>query len=92
MEAETRVVRTSVGAMQVGTGSWHSPHGGASVEMQASSSGGMPPAARARAGNQGLMPGSVARATGPETETAGMCRRFLICDAIPLRSFDQYCA
>ncbi|RQR41350.1 hypothetical protein DIE22_03535 [Burkholderia sp. Bp9142] len=45
VEAETRVVRTSVGAMQVGTGSWHSPHGGASVERQASSSGGMPPAA-----------------------------------------------
>lgn len=48
VKAETRVVHTAVGPMKVSTWSWHSPHGGASFEMQTSSSGGMPPAAALR--------------------------------------------
>ncbi|MFP3710482.1 hypothetical protein SB783_41625, partial [Paraburkholderia sp. SIMBA_009] len=43
-----RVVQTAVGPMQVRTWSWHSPRGGASFEMQTSSSGSMPPAAALR--------------------------------------------
>ena len=38
VKAETRVVQTAVGPMKVSTWSWHSPQGGASVEMQTSSS------------------------------------------------------
>ncbi|KVL55528.1 hypothetical protein WT01_24125 [Burkholderia cepacia] len=48
VKAETRVVQTAVGPMKVSTWSWHSPQGGASFEMQTSSSGGMPPAAALR--------------------------------------------
>ena len=48
VKAETRVVQTAVGPMKVSTWSWHSPQGGASVEMQTSSSGGLPPAAALR--------------------------------------------
>ncbi|QDW53010.1 MULTISPECIES: hypothetical protein [Burkholderia] len=48
VKADTRVVQTAVGPMQVRTWSWHSPHGGARFEMQASSSGTMPPAAALR--------------------------------------------
>jgi len=48
VKADTRVVQTAVGPMQVRTWSWHSPHGGASFEMQTSSSGTMPPAAALR--------------------------------------------
>ncbi|WP_175691303.1 hypothetical protein [Burkholderia anthina] len=44
VKAETHVVRTAAGPMKVSTWSWHSPHGGASFEMQ-TSTGGMPPAA-----------------------------------------------
>jgi hypothetical protein len=48
VKAETRVVQTALGPMKVSTWSWHSPQGGASFEMQTSSSGGMPPAAALR--------------------------------------------
>lgn len=48
VKAETRVVQTAVGPMKVSTWSWHSPQGGASFEMQTSSSGGLPPAAALR--------------------------------------------
>ncbi|ABI89538.1 hypothetical protein CH72_4017 [Burkholderia ambifaria AMMD] len=48
VKTDTRVVQTAVGPMQVRTWSWHSPHGGASFEMQTSSSGSMPPAAALR--------------------------------------------
>ncbi|UEP50428.1 hypothetical protein LMA00_25890 [Burkholderia ambifaria] len=48
VKTDTRVVQTAVGPMQVRTWSWHSPHGGASFEMQTSSSGNMPPAAALR--------------------------------------------
>ncbi|MET3820537.1 hypothetical protein ACVK00_002133 [Burkholderia sp. PvR073] len=48
VKADTRVVQTAVGPMQVRTWSWHSPHGGASFEMQTSSSGSVPPAAALR--------------------------------------------
>ena len=48
VKAETHVVRTALGPMKVSSWSWHSPHGGASFEMQTSSSGGMPPAAALR--------------------------------------------
>ncbi|AXK62737.1 hypothetical protein [Burkholderia sp. IDO3] len=48
VKAETHVVRTAFGPMKVSSWSWHSPHGGASFEMQTSSSGGMPPAAALR--------------------------------------------
>ncbi|UEP31474.1 MULTISPECIES: hypothetical protein [unclassified Burkholderia] len=48
VKADTRVVQTAVGPMQVRTWSWHSPHGGASFEMQTSSAGSMPPAAALR--------------------------------------------
>ncbi|WP_269508487.1 hypothetical protein [Burkholderia sp. IMCC1007] len=47
VKAETRVVQTAAGPMKVSTWSWHSPHGGASFEMQ-TSTGGMPPAAALR--------------------------------------------
>ena len=47
VKTDTRVVQTAVGPMQVRTWSWHSPHGGASFEMQ-TSSGSMPPAAALR--------------------------------------------
>ncbi|WP_175751712.1 hypothetical protein [Burkholderia ambifaria] len=48
VKTDTRVVQTAVGPMQVRTWSWHSPHGGASFEMQTSSSGNIPPAAALR--------------------------------------------
>ncbi|OXI17601.1 hypothetical protein [Burkholderia sp. AU15512] len=48
VKAETRVVQTAVGPMKVSTWSWHSPQGGASFEMQTSSSNGLPPAAALR--------------------------------------------
>ncbi|WP_423394245.1 hypothetical protein [Burkholderia sp. LMG 21824] len=48
VKAETRVVQTAVGPMKVSTWRWQSPQGGASFEMQTSSSGGMPPAAALR--------------------------------------------
>ncbi|WP_321856434.1 hypothetical protein [Burkholderia cenocepacia] len=48
VKTETRVVQTAAGPMKVSTWSWHSPQGGASFEMQTSSSGGMPPAAALR--------------------------------------------
>ncbi|MBP0606243.1 MULTISPECIES: hypothetical protein [Burkholderia] len=48
VKAETRVVQTAVGPMKVSTWRWRSPQGGASFEMQTSSSGGMPPAAALR--------------------------------------------
>ncbi|KVT44050.1 hypothetical protein [Burkholderia multivorans] len=48
VKAETRVVQTAAGPMKVSTWSWRSPNGGASFEMQTSSSGGMPPAAALR--------------------------------------------
>lgn len=48
VKAETRVVQTAVGPMKVSTWSWHGPQGGASFEMQTSSSGGIPPAAALR--------------------------------------------
>ncbi|MBR8274577.1 hypothetical protein KDX15_12060 [Burkholderia cenocepacia] len=48
VKAETRVVQTAVGPMKVSTWRWHSPQGGASFEMQTSSSGGLPPAAALR--------------------------------------------
>ncbi|HEF5869587.1 TPA: hypothetical protein SAY52_006692 [Burkholderia cenocepacia] len=48
VKAETRVVQTAVGPMKVSTWSWRSPQGGASFEMQTTSSGGMPPAAALR--------------------------------------------
>ena len=47
VKAETHVVRTALGPMKVSSWSWHSPHDGASFEMQ-TSSGGMPPAAALR--------------------------------------------
>ncbi|WP_396332635.1 hypothetical protein [Burkholderia anthina] len=47
VKAETHVVQTAAGPMKVSTWSWHSPHGGASFEMQ-TSAGGMPPAAALR--------------------------------------------
>ncbi|WP_212139276.1 hypothetical protein, partial [Burkholderia territorii] len=50
------------------------------------------PAGRARPRNQGLTRDSGARATGPQSKTAGMCRRFFIVDAIRPRCRDQYCA
>ncbi|WP_028221643.1 hypothetical protein [Paraburkholderia oxyphila] len=43
VKAETHVVNTAAGPMKVSTWSWHSPHGGASFEMQ-TSTGGAPPA------------------------------------------------
>ncbi|QBR02723.1 hypothetical protein [Paraburkholderia pallida] len=43
VKAETHVVNTVAGPMKVSTWSWHSPHGGASFEMQ-TSMGGAPPA------------------------------------------------
>ncbi|MBR7959879.1 hypothetical protein KDW41_05430 [Burkholderia vietnamiensis] len=48
VKAETRVVQTALGPMKVSTWSWQSPQGGASFEMQTSSSGGMPPATALR--------------------------------------------
>lgn len=48
VKAETHVVHTALGPMKVRSWSWHSPHGGASFEMQTSSSGGVPPAAALR--------------------------------------------
>ena len=48
VKAETRVVQTALGPMNVSTWSWRSPQGGARFEMQTSSSGGMPPAAALR--------------------------------------------
>ncbi|QVN14639.1 MULTISPECIES: hypothetical protein [unclassified Burkholderia] len=48
VKAETRVVQTAVGPMKVSTWRWRSPQGGASFEMQTSSSGGVPPAAALR--------------------------------------------
>ncbi|KVF20173.1 hypothetical protein WJ07_21395 [Burkholderia vietnamiensis] len=46
VKADTRVVQTALGPMKVSTWSWHSPHGGASFEMQTSStSGDVAPAA-----------------------------------------------
>jgi hypothetical protein len=43
VKAQTHVVQTAAGPMKVSTWSWHSPHGGASFEMQ-TSTGGVPPA------------------------------------------------
>lgn len=43
VKAETHVVQTAAGPMKVSSWSWHSPHGGASFEMQ-TSTGGAPPA------------------------------------------------
>ncbi|KVG08840.1 hypothetical protein WJ24_16165 [Burkholderia vietnamiensis] len=40
VKADTRVVQTALGPMKVSTWSWHSPHGGASFEMQTSSTSG----------------------------------------------------
>ncbi|WP_175769915.1 hypothetical protein [Burkholderia anthina] len=48
VKAETHVVHTALGPMKVSSWIWHSPHGGASFEMQTSSSGGVPPAAALR--------------------------------------------
>ncbi|KUY88447.1 hypothetical protein WS50_26465 [Burkholderia territorii] len=48
VKAETRVVQTALGPMKVSTWSWHSPQGGASFEMQTSSSDATPPAAALR--------------------------------------------
>ncbi|HKT63380.1 hypothetical protein [Burkholderia sp. 22313] len=51
VKTSTHVVQTAVGPMKVSTWSWHSPHGGASFEMQTSSTGGtggVPPAAALR--------------------------------------------
>ncbi|RDU97742.1 hypothetical protein [Trinickia dinghuensis] len=43
VKAETHMIQTAAGPMKVSSWSWHSPHGGASFEVQ-TSTGGMPPA------------------------------------------------